>query len=258
MLLKDKVVIVTGGARGIGQGITLALAKENASIVIVDVLDDLAKRVAEQVKGIGSRVLVVKADVSESRQVNEMVQQAIERFLKIDILVNNAGILRVGSVVDLSEEDWEKVISVNLKSVFLCSKAVIPHMIKQKSGKIINIASQAAKTGEAFNSPYCVSKAGVVSLTQCLALELAKYSINVNAICPGVVDTEMMTKVYEERSALYGLVPEEYKRELELAIPLGRIERPDDVAKLVVFLASSESEYMTGQAVNITGGKEFH
>lgn len=258
MKLKNKIAIVTGAAKGIGRGIALGFAKEGANVVIVDVLISAAEKVGKEIGSLGRDYLVIKTDVSNSKEVEGMSAAVINKFKRIDILVNNAGISRAGAVVDVKDEDWDAIMNVNLKGVFLCSRAVGRQMIKQKSGKIINMASIAAKTGEIYNAPYCATKAGVLSITQAQALELAPYKINVNAICPGATDTELMERIFNERGPIGGLTPEECRKKFEDAIPLGRMGTPEDIAKLAVFLASDDSDYITGQAININGGSEFH
>jgi NAD(P)-dependent dehydrogenase (short-subunit alcohol dehydrogenase family) len=257
--LRDKIIIVTGGGRGIGRAIAEEFTRYGAHVVVADITEDSAESFAalrsirRKTKGFPMTV-----DVSESKDVKMLVATVIEKLGRIDILVNNAGIIGSGFIVDLNEEDWDTIIRVNAKSVFLCCREVAKHMIDRKRGKIINIASQAAKTGEAGNGPYCASKAAVVSLTQVLALELAQFNINVNAICPGYTDTEMMKHVFEKRGKLVGISPEEYKKQLCSGVPLKRMASPEEIAQLVVFLASEKSNYITGETINISGGKEFH
>ena len=208
-------------------------------------------------EALGREALSVETDVTKSDQVNEMVKKSLERFGKIDILVNNAGIGgRIVSIVKMRAQDWDAVLDVNLKGVFLCSKAVVPHMIRQGSGKIINIASRLGKTGSARMRAYSSSKHAVIGFTRSLALELAIHKINVNAVCPGSVPgTHFSSQKTRRRLA-------EEREEIGLRSygtpPLGRNATPEDVAKIVAFLASQESDFMTGQAINITGGREVH
>jgi len=273
--LQGKVAIVTGAGRehGIGRAIAVRLAREGADVVVADIcrsfdefpeygLGDRAglEETARQVRTTGVRALPVCVDVTDSRAVDAMVSQALDTFGRIDILVNNAGGAPGPAPVLLMEEAaWNKTLAINATGTFLCSRAVARHMVERGGGgKIVNISSSAAKSGGPFLSAYSAAKAAIVAFTRVLALELAQHQIQVNAVCPGQVDTELqrwgwrvtafvLNRPYEE------VVADEVKR-----IPLGRLETPDDVANLVAFLASAESDYMTGQAINITGGQETH
>lgn len=258
MRLDDKVAIVTGAGRGIGEAISIRLAREGADVVVCDVNLDSAKETAEKIETIGQRSLAIKTDVSKSSDVEKMVNLTLEKFGKIDILVNNAGIVIVKQIVELEEEEWDKVIDVDLKGVFLCSKAVAKVMINQKSGKIINISSDSGKTGYALFTSYNAAKFGVIGFTQGLAKELAPYGINVNAVCPGIVGTKMWEYVDEQLGKRWGLPKGEALKMHIKQIPLGRLETPEDVAGVVAFLASQDADYMTGQAINVTGGREMH
>jgi 3-oxoacyl-[acyl-carrier protein] reductase len=244
--LLGKVAIVTGSSRGIGRAIALALAKDGANIVVNAVSNiTKAREVAEEIESMGREALVIVADVSKKEHVESMVEQTLKRFGKIDILVNNAGV--VGPTVpiqELSEEDWERVISVDLKGTFLCCRAVIPHMIRQRSGKIVNISSIAGKEGNANMTAYCAAKAGIIGLTKALAEEVAKYGIRVNCVCPALIETELVERM-DTKQAEY----------LKSKIPLGRLGKPEEVAELVKFLVSDASDFITGQAINIDGGR---
>ena len=184
-----------------------------------------------------------------------MVDRTRDKFGKIDILVNNAGMIKVGNVVDMPEKDWDEVLAVNLKGVFLCSKAVAPHMIERHSGKIINISSTAGRRGLPGKAHYHASKFAVIGFTQCLALELASYNINVNCVCPGVVDTYMHRQVLAPHAAkTRGITEDEVYRNMEAGVPLGRLQTPEDIGNLVAFLASEEAKNITGQSINVNGG----
>jgi len=249
------VAIITGGGRGIGRGIALAFAKEGADIVIGDIRFQKAREVAKEIKALGRGALPLKVDVTKNGQVNDMVEKTFDEFGRIDILVNNAGIISKTYVKDMDEKSWDAVISVNLKGTFLCSKAVIPYMIKQRSGKIINISSIAGKRGSVGLAHYCASKFGVIGFTQSLALELAEYNINVNAICPGILETYMWTDVLTPwRAKKEGLPEEEAWQKTIDAIPLGRPQMPEDIGRMAVFLASEDARNLTGQAINVCGG----
>jgi len=253
--LKNKVAIVTGAARGIGRAIALRLAKERANVVVADINTEGAVKVAEEIKTLGCQSLPIKVDVVNEDQVNQMVQATLSKFKRINLLVNNAGAVIVKPVIELTEKEWDAVIDVNLKGTFLCSKAIAKVMIKQKSGKIINISSTAGKSGNVFFVSYNAAKAGILGFTQGLAKELAPYKINVNAVCPGIVGTKMWDYVDEEIGKRTN-VPRgrTLQRHVE-EIPLGRIETPEDVAGVVAFLASTDADYMTGQAINVSGGR---
>jgi len=240
--LKGKVAIVTGAAQGIGRGIALALAKEGAKVVVSDISGKIAD-VVREIESLGSEALAAKANVADSEETEKMTKAAIEKFGRIDILVNNAGIYPFKPLVEMKEEDWDRVIGVNLKGVFNCTKAVLPKMIEQKSGNIINISSIAgAEIGYLNLVHYSASKAGVLGFTRSAALELAQYGIRVNAIAPGAIETPG-TKVLGE-----------VLKQVEQTIPQKRIGQPEDIANLVVFLASDDSSYIIGQLIVVDGG----
>ena len=276
--LSGKVALVTGaaGKRGMGHAVALSLAQQGANVAVSDISlygvrqteDDRIeewqglKSTEAEIMALGRKGLAIEADVSSSKQVTEMVKQCITEFGKIDILVNNAGIVgpRPVPAIEVSDEDWNRVLAVNLTGTYLCSKAVAKSMIERgQGGKIVNFASIAGKVARPGLLSYSVSKFGVVGLTQVLALELAQYRIHVNAVCPGIIGTELLTEGASIRGdARSGINLEEaaaksFARFLK-DIPLGLIGQPEDVAKVVVFLASSESDYMTGQSINVSGG----
>lgn len=235
MGLKDKAAIVTGGGQGIGKAICLVLAREGCDLVIGDINRQTAEKVAEEIRSLQRKVLVIKVDVSDSTQVNQMIEATLKEFGKIDILVNNAGISYQGTIEDMKEEDWDKVMNVNLKSVFLCSKAVIRTLKKQRSGKIVNMASFAGKIGGlTVGANYAASKAGIICFTKSLARELAPYNVNVNAVAPAFIDTTMSTTFPK--------------------VPIGRKGLPEDVANAVVFLVSEKASYITGEILDVDGG----
>lgn len=254
--LEGKVALVTGGSRGIGKAICLRLAKDGADIVVnCNAHKELAENVANEIRALKRKALVVKADVSKKSEVDTIVKIAIEEFGKIDILVNNAGIANIGPFTDLTEEDLHKIIDINFKGVFFCSQAVAKHMVKRRNGKIISVASESGKKGEIFLAAYCASKFAVIGFTQAAALELGKYNINVNAVCPGIIQTDMLDQVFQNMSKYTGKKPNEIKSEMEASVPLGnKIGTPEDVAKCVSFLASDEASYITGEAINVTAG----
>ena len=248
--LEKTVAIVTGGSTGIGRSIALEFAKEGASVVICGRRKTNLEKVAEEINALGKRSLVVAADVSVKSQVQGMVKQTMDSFGSIDILVNNAGIIHAAPLVEVTETEWDEVIDINLKGVFLCMQAVAPYMMKQKHGKIINISSICGRGG-ALNdgAPYCASKAGVILLTQVAAWELGQYNINVNNIAPGLVLTPM---------AGQGKTKEEFAQFLEerkKGTVLHRVGNPEDIARTAVFLASEDSSFISGQTVPVDGGR---
>lgn len=254
---EKKVAIITAGGQGIGRGIALKFSEEGASVAIADINIETAKSVVKEIEEREGNGLAIKADVSSSDDVKRIIDTTMERFGKIDILVNNAGINRPAFILDVSEEDWDLTMKVNLKSVFLCCKAVVPYMIKQKKGKIINISSISGKKGGTWLSPYCASKFGVIGFTQSIARELAPFNINVNSVCPGIVFTPLWDKLAEVFSKKLNLPADKVKEYYVNRIPLKRPATENDIANVVLFLCSDEASYMTGQAINVTGGEEM-
>ncbi len=243
MRLKDKVALVTGGGRGIGEAIVLALAKEGADIVACDINLENLKEVARKVEKLGRKILILKTDVSEVREVDELVKKALDKFTKIDILVNNAGITRDNLILRMSEEEWDQVLDINLKGAFNCLKAVARPMMKARWGRIINISSIVGMMGNPGQVNYAASKAGIIGLTKSAAKELASRGINVNAIAPGFIKTAMTEALSDE-----------VKERLSSQIPLKRLGEVGDVANLVVFLASDDASYITGEVIKVDGG----
>ena len=258
MMLPDKIVIVTGASKGIGRAIALRLAKERANIVIADVDKDEGEKVAQMIREMGRDCLAVKCDVRNSQEVEEMVEKTMQKFGRIDILVNNAGVSSMAPMVELEEKDWDFNMDINAKGQFLCSRAVAKHMIKQRSGKIINNASLAAKRGARFLAHYSASKFAVLGLTYTMAIELAPYNITVNAVCPGIVETDMIRREWKWEGDIRGMTPDEVRNEVLGEILLGRLCQPEDVAGAVAFLASKDADYLTGQSINVNGGMESH
>jgi len=242
--LEDRVAIVTGGARGIGKGICFRFADEGAKVAVFDVISGEAKKVAAEIVKSGGAALALKVDITKASEIEKAVKEVVAKFGKVDILVNNAGITRQCKVADMTDEVWDSVVEVNLKGVFLCCRAVIPHMKAQKYGKIVSIASILAQRGGAYYAHYGATKAGVVSFTQSLAIELGRHNINVNAIGPGIIDTPMSA----------GDVASELQQSLIKRIPLRRIGTPRDIANAALFLASDEAAYITGQCLYVCGG----
>ncbi len=244
MKLENKVALVTGAARGIGRAIALALAREGADVIVTDVDQVRAEEVVKEINSVGRRANLIKADIAKREEVKELIREALAQFGRIDILVNNAGIIKRGSLEDHSEEDWDRVIAVNLKGTFNCSQEVAPLMKQQGWGRIINISSIAGKVGDLASAPsYGSSKGAVNALTKSLARELAPHGINVNAVAPHAIETEMSAEW-----------PEEKRREIISQIPLGRLGRPEEVAEAVVFLASEGAGFIIGEILDVNGG----
>jgi len=258
MELSGQVAIVTGAGRGIGRATALELAGMGADIVVAEMDLAGAERTAAEIKGLGRRVSAVKTDVTSRADLTAMVNRAAAEFGRIDILVNNAGIYRAALPLDVTEEHWDAIMNVNAKAVFFATQAVLPTMIAQKRGAIVSLASMAGKVGSRTNLPYNASKAAVVSMTKSLALAHAADGIRVNCVCPGFVETDMWTAVAREQSKLMGLSAEEFTRQRAATVPLGRMERAEDVANVIGFLVSSKSGYMTGQALSVDGGLVMH
>lgn len=251
MNLKGKIAIVTGGNKGIGRAISISLAKHGVEVVVADVnIDNLNNST-------GKKFFGVKTDVSSSREVDNLIKEVMDKFRKIDILVNNAGVSSIGRIWEISEKDFDWNFSINTKGVFLCSKAVVPIMIKQGSGCIINISSRAGKVPVEFQGHYGATKAAVILLTMNFAAELAPFGIRVNAICPGKVNTGMIRAEWEEETKLRNKSIDEIERDVINKIPMKRLVSPEDVAKVVIFLASDYSAAMTGQSINVSCGLEM-
>ncbi|WHY79305.1 3-oxoacyl-[acyl-carrier-protein] reductase [Neobacillus sp. WH10] len=244
MNLTGKAVLVTGASRGIGREIALELARQGADVAVnFSGSEAKANEVVDEIKALGRDAFSVKCNVANAEEVGEMVKSAIDRFGKLDILINNAGITKDNLLMRMKEEEWDDVININLKGVFLCTKAVTRQMMKQRVGRIINIASIVGVSGNPGQANYVAAKAGVIGLTKTTAKELASRNITVNAIAPGFITTDMTDKL-----------PEEVKAEMLKQIPLGRLGEPKDIAKMTAFLASDDSSYITGQTFHIDGG----
>jgi 3-oxoacyl-[acyl-carrier protein] reductase len=244
MRMEGKKTIVTGASRGLGRAIALAFAREGADVLVnYASREEQAKEVAAAIEALGRRAILHQADVSETAQVQAMVGAALAAFGRVDVLVNNAGITMPKGPLETSEAEWDRVMAVNLKSVFLCSRAVVEGMMAQGGGRIINIASTAGQTGTLSGPAYCAAKAGVLGLTKSLARSFASHNILVNALSPALIDTEI----------LYWRTPEQWKETLA-TIPLKRLGSPDDLAEAAVFLASNGGNFITGATFDINGG----
>jgi len=242
MDLNGKIALVTGSGRGIGKSIAQRLAAAGATTIINDITEESAQTAAEM-RDQGRRCEFIKANISNSQEVNQMVDRIVKEFGRLDILVNNAGITRDALTVRMTDEDWEAVINVNLKSVFVCTRAALKYMMKQRYGKIINISSITGIIGNPGQINYAAAKAGIIGMTRTVAKEMASRQITVNAICPGFIQTDMTQKL-----------PEAVKEEARKRIPAGVFGTPEDIAEAALFLASDASRYITGQYLAVDGG----
>jgi 3-oxoacyl-[acyl-carrier protein] reductase len=242
MKLKGRVALVTGAAQGIGRSIAEALAKEGADVIISDINIDAAKVTANEIGKLGVKAVAIKTNVADAGDVAASVAQAVKEFGKIDILINNAGITKDNLLIRMKDEDWDAVLSVNLRSMFLCTKAIAPLMMKNRWGRIVNIASIVGEMGNFGQANYSAAKAGAIGLTKTVARELASRGITCNAIAPGFIDTAMTQKLSDD-----------VKKRLSEQIPLTRLGTPEDIAKAVVFLCA-DADYITGQVINVNGG----
>ena len=244
MRIQDKAAIVTGGGSGIGKGTGIRLAEEGAAVAIFDIDIEGARHTAQEIQEAGGRALALRVDVSKAAEVESAVQEVISTLGKIDILVNNAGLSTMTSIAKMSEDVWDSTLDVNLKGVFLCCRAVIPHMKERRCGKIVNISSILGLTGSPARVHYSAAKTGVIGFTRGLASELGPFNINVNAVGPGIIDTPMLEQD----------VGPEIRQRLPERVPLRRLGVPRDIADAVLFFASDESSYISGQCLFVCGG----
>ncbi len=255
MILEGKIALVTGAGQGIGKASALMFAKEGADVAVVDINGQTSEQTASEVMALGRRGLSLQADVGDLGNIDRMVQQTIDTFGRLDVLVNNAGVTRRSYIMDLTEEDWDRIHRVNAKGVFFCLQRVAREMITRRQGAIVNIASIAGKGYEGTsNAAYAASKGAVISLTKTAAQQLAQHNINVNAVCPGVTNTALSQANLEVRAQQAGTTVEEMQRRRAEVIPLKRANDPEDIAAMVAFLASTGARNITGQSFNVDGG----
>ena len=243
MELVGKVALVTGGAQGIGRAVALMLARNGADVSVSDINMDTARSTADEIEKMGRRALIIEANVARFEDGERMVRETVDTLGRIDILINNAGIARDKLLLRMSEEDWNMVLDVNLKGAFNCTRTAVRYMAKQKSGRIVNIASVVGLMGNAGQANYAASKAGLIGFTKAVAREFASRGMTVNAVAPGYIDTPMTQAL-----------PEKVKEELKKLIPMDRLGTPDDVAKTVFYLVTGASDYVTGQVLQVNGG----
>ena len=268
--LKDKVAIVTGAGRGIGRGVALRLAREGAHIVIAEYDSASAQQTADEVRSLGVSALPYQIDLADVAQMQAMVEAVVKAFGQIDILINNAGRVQTKPMLDLTEQDWDCIVNVNQRGLFFCLQAVARQMIAQipeairasdraprSFGKIVNFSSVAGRSGRPNSTHYAATKSAVISITRSAALALARYNINVNAVCPGMVLTAMWQEIDRANQVMRGLEPGEWIRRSIETVPLKRAAEPEDIAAAVAFLCSPDADYITGQALNVDGGLEM-
>jgi NAD(P)-dependent dehydrogenase (short-subunit alcohol dehydrogenase family) len=248
MQLKDKVAIITGARRGMGRTHALALVEEGAKVVVSDISLEDCQKVVDEIKSAGGEAIAIKCDVTKKQEVEKMVKDTLDKFGKIDILVNNAGIAEFKAFLEMTEEEWNRTLDINLKGYFFCAQACAKEMAKQKSGAIVNISSIAmGQVGVGFSqiTHYCASKGGIVGMTEALAVELAPYNIRVNAIAPGVIDTPMIDSTKQDPKTMEAMLAR---------VPMHRVGKPEEVSNAVVFLASDKASYVTGSVIVVDGG----
>ena len=245
MKFQGKVSLVTGAGQGIGKAIAFAFANEGSAVVVNDIKEEMARMISEDITTRGGRAIAIKADVSKREEVEDMIERTIRSFKRIDVLVNNAGVQTETPFLNLSEEEWDRIIDTNLKGTFLCSQLAAREMVKQGGGKIINISSIHEFLARRNIAHYAASKGGIAMLTKVMALELARYKVNVTAIAPGTVATHMNADILSSPQKI---------AEMSSKIPWGRIATPEEVAKVALYLASQDAEYITGSTIYTDGG----
>ena len=255
--LKGKVALVTGAAQGIGEGLALRFAREGCDVAVNDINEERLQDVVKKIEGMDRKGFACAGDVSDRPSVQRMVDSTLERLGKIDILVNNAGVVKAAHILNLEDEDWDLSLRVNLRGAYLCSKLVAEHMVERRSGTILNMSSKSGKQGGLWLTAYCTTKFGIIGFTQSLAMDLAQHGITVHALCPGIVFTPQWAQLEVAYGKKLGIPKEQVRDHYVKKIPMGRDATVEDVANVAVFLCTDEAKYMTGQAINITGGQEM-
>lgn len=245
-------IVVTGAAQGMGRAIAEAFVTEGARVVLADLNEEGVANTAGEI-GQNGNTFAVRCDVTRADDVTSLVESAVDHLGAVDVFVNNAGTITMRQVIDLGEDEWDLVMDVNAKGVFLCTRAILPHMLERKSGSIVNIASQAGKRGYKLFAHYCASKAAVIVFSKGVALEVAPH-VRINCVCPGIVNTDMMEREYAWEQAMTGEAKESIQKRWMSGIPMGRFQEPEHIARVAMFLASDDASEMTGQAINVTGG----
>jgi 2-hydroxycyclohexanecarboxyl-CoA dehydrogenase len=249
MRLQDKTAIVTGGGSGIGRAVALAVAREGAQVAIADIAVENANKVAEEINAAKGRAIACRVDLSRGAEVQALVKSVLDQLGRIDILINCAGWDRLEPFIQSTEETWDKIIAINYKSVLHTAKAVLPHMIERSSGKIVNIASDAGRVGSSWEAVYSGTKGAIIAFSKTLAREVARYKINVNVICPGMTDTPLLDAIRAQSEQTAKIVDTVIK-----ATPFRRAAKPEEIAAAVVFLSSSDADFITGQTLSVSGG----
>ena len=257
--LAGRVALVTGAGAGIGRATALALARAGADLAVNDLRADAAEKVAGEARALGRKALALPADVSSVPEIEHLIARVTEGFGRLDVLVNNAGLIRPTPFGQVSERDWDETFAVNARGLFFCMQAAAPVMIGQGSGVIVNVSSIAGRGSASLSPPYAASKTAVLSLTQQAARALARHGVRVNAVCPGIVDTDFNWRLDDLLGVRQqGLAAGEFMKQRAASVPLGRLAEPDDIARVIVFLASPAGGYITGQAVTVDGGFLMH
>jgi len=252
---KIKVAIVTGAGQGIGRAVALRLARDGFAIAIVDINTDALDKVKKEIEELGSQALALKADLTKVDEIRKVIERSAE-WGQLTALVNNAGRVLITPFLEISEQEWDSILTLNLKTVFFATQFAAKQM--QSGARIVNLSSISGRSGRSDQAHYAAAKCAVISLTQSAALAFATQGINVNAVCPGVVDTPMTTGIHEVRAGVLGITPQESLARMVAKIPIGRLETTDDVANVISFLCSPDASYITGQSINVDGGMEMN
>jgi acetoin reductase-like protein len=256
--LKGKTALVTGAGRGIGRAMALRLVGEGADVAVADINAENASETASMIQASGGRTLAVAVDLTDTRQIQDMIDRVVETFGRLDVLINNAGRVQIKPLLDVTEEEWDQTLDLNLKGTFFCLQAAARQMVKQGGGgRIINMSSVSGRGGRADSSAYAASKMGVISVTRSAALALARHNILVNALCPGIVPTPMWDQIDDDRARLFGYERGTARAQLIEKVPLRRVADAGEIASVAAFLASEDSSFITGQAINVDGGMEM-